>query len=129
MKKIVWDDAIHSVGHRHMDTHHKNLLRIINALVDLHDEIESITDITTAHKMKYLKKLVAIFSVEESLLQSIDYPDIEDQARDHIRYMDRIADFVVRPDITQLPEVTVFLGEWITNHILIEDMKYKPFVQ
>lgn len=52
-----------------------------------------------------------------------------DQAKDHIRYMDRIADFIVPPDISQLEEVTQFLGGWILNHIKVEDMKYKPYLE
>ena len=134
-QRMEWDES-YSVGHGHMDTHHQNLVRIINRLVDLDETIKAEAKVSLDHKMEYMKCLTSIsnyvnlhFSVEESLLQSVNYPHINDQARDHIRYMDRIADFVVAPDVAQLEQVTAFLGEWILNHIKVEDMKYKPYVQ
>ncbi|MBT3196526.1 MAG: hypothetical protein HN344_02285 [Gammaproteobacteria bacterium] len=136
MEKIVWDDALYSVGHSHMDSHHKHLIDLVNSLVELNDQIALAGAPTSPHITEYQKIVVAIsnyinlhFSVEEALLQSVNYPYLHEQTMAHSQYVDAVAGFYVESDIAQLSEVVAYLGSWVINHILIEDMKYKDFVR
>lgn len=59
VERIVWGES-YSVGHSHMDTHHKNLVNIINRLVDLENKIQEAGGATIQHNMEYMKSLTSV---------------------------------------------------------------------
>ncbi len=73
------------------------------------------------------------FEREEKVMAACGYPGIEDHHHEHeefARYMGEVARrFDTDRDAAALDEVLDFLGGWLTHHILIQDMAYRPYAE
>jgi hemerythrin-like metal-binding protein len=129
MEKIVWNNS-YSVGNEWIDNQHKQIIKMINALLDnhisldaasdqLHDLLDSMTSYFRAH-----------FVDEEKFLEEIAFPELEMHKKLHLDYIDKTVDLtfdaILRKDNVS-NAMMQFLVYWWENHILIEDMKYKEF--
>jgi len=71
------------------------------------------------------------FVTEEGMLKRFGYTDLADQETSHAAYVETMSDLLFStmhggPDAGAVYQ---FLTSWWLNHILVEDMRYKPFVQ
>ncbi len=130
MDKIIWNNN-YSVGNELMDNQHKQIIKMINALVDnydslnassdqLHDLFNNMTDYFRVH-----------FKDEEKLLEVINFPDWKTHKKLHLDYIDKTVDLnfdlmLKKDDISNT--MMQFLIHWWKNHILIDDMKYKELL-
>ena len=128
MEKVVWDSETFEVGHELIYHHHRALMDLVNELSDLSLE-------PSQKKSDYIKILMRIndyahyhFKAEEGVLMSIHYPDIDVQRDEHLAFSERASFLVTSCDLQQLKQTTQFLKEWLTRHILIEDMKIKSYL-
>jgi len=130
MEKIIWNNS-YSVGNEKIDSQHKQIIKMINTLLDdynhldassekLHDLLDSMTNYFRNH-----------FKEEEKFLEEIGYPETEGHQMLHMHYIDKTVDLnfeiMLKKDNVS-NEMMQFLLHWWTNHILIEDMKYKDFL-
>jgi len=130
MEKIIWQHN-YSVGNEWIDYQHKQIIKMINTLLDnymhldassdkLHELLSSMTDYFQNH-----------FDAEEKLLKDIAYPELEKHKKLHLDYVDKAVDFnfdiMMRKDNVS-HAMMQFLIHWWESHILIEDMKYKEFL-
>ncbi len=120
MAKLVWSEDF-SVGVAKLDEDHKNILRLINTLVDLGEvssSSEEIGDALTA-MTNYANRH---FEREEAHLRSIGFPDIERHAREHMVFGETTAvDFCLQvlDGGGGIPErVLAYLRHWWVDHIL-----------
>jgi hemerythrin-like metal-binding protein len=128
MALISWSDNM-SVGVAKIDKDHKGLIDLINLL---HSEM-------LAGKSKdalgaVLDKLIVYtkthFAMEETLFRTHGYP----QAAEHKKVHEALTEKALALQVDQKAGKSVisapvldFLRDWLTNHILKQDMGYKLF--
>jgi hemerythrin len=128
MALISWSDTM-SVGVDKIDKEHRVLIDLINLL---HSEM-------LAGKSKdamgtVLDKLIAYtkthFAMEETLFRTHVYPAADGHKKEHEALTRKVlalqADFKAGKAVISAP-VLDFLRDWLTNHILKQDMAYKTF--
>lgn len=128
MEKINWDDSF-SVGVKKLDEQHRQIIGIINKLIDtttVSVDSELISD-TLTEMRQYASDH---FETEEHLLTEYKYPDYKSHKEHHIEFRKQAANFSM--DTLQYKravpaEILRYLKEWWVNHILNTDMKYKAF--
>lgn len=130
MKKIVWKDEF-SIGVRELDLQHQKIIKIINLLID--KPRMSVKSQNIASALSELTYYVSEhFLLEEQLLGENGYQDLLEHSKKHTAYSQQITDFCTEAlhRNNEVPsDLLNFLTHWWTNHILNEDMKYKPFFE
>ncbi len=119
-----------------IDTQHKKLFKLIDELyqittlndnVDHYDEIKDIFNELAEYTIYH-------FSEEEQLLKKHNYEafDFKIHQLEHTTFVNKIAK-VQEEDLDKnqtkiVFDVMMFAADWIENHILFTDMKYKQFL-
>jgi len=125
MKQLfVWYDKF-SVNNEEIDNQHKALFNIFNRLyncsqkhgvnITLESLISELVSYTEYH-----------FSAEEQYMRSIGYKDIEKHIAEHEVFTGKILllEYSNHINVQVTPkELIVYLWDWITNHVLVEDKK------
>jgi hemerythrin len=129
MQKILWHDSF-SVGVAKLDQHHQHLAHLINQLSDCipcSNQTEKVVDILSA-LIEYAKYH---FRHEEGYLKAHDYPQFEQHRIEHIQFCEVVAEtcYGATIGIIGINDLYNYLSLWWTNHILYEDMLYKPFLE
>jgi len=127
MEQISWTKEW-SVGNDKIDQQHRNILSIINKLIELYDiETESANYFPLLNDFQVCAN--EHLHYEEYLLSKNDYHDIESHKKAHRHYLDnfytqlfRIHDNCSSQNIYDL---ILLLSNWWTQHICIEDIKYR----
>ncbi len=129
MPKMKWTEAF-SVGVQVIDDQHKKWIDIINkyhdSIIDKSDN-ENLTAQIMDEMMEYSK---FHFAFEEAILEKNGYPKIADHRALHNNYIEMLLKKVQEEQNGELMlsrDVMVMLINWLQNHILFEDMKYKSF--
>lgn len=116
----------YSVGNELLDAQHQKILKIcedINARIDAGATDFSSYILALSHYAQ------THFKTEENLLHETGYPDLESHEQAHRIFYAKLAKLHVnnmhgRLDVDELRE---FVNEWWLEHILIEDMEYRPY--
>jgi len=77
-----------------------------------------------------VKYTVKHFKSEESLMIKFNYPHYEEHKEEHDELLAQVGEFIEdykKGKKAFSIELLSFLDNWISNHILQTDMKYKPF--
>ena len=130
LDKIIWSEDF-SVGCEALDEQHKKIVELINILIVHHNA--SVHSETIAYVINELM-LYSLHHLEyeEKLLEELQYPEFPQHKEDHSKYKGKVVDIVLKvsKDNKETPvELLEFLQEWWSNHILKEDMAYKPFLE
>ena len=127
---IEWNYKDFSVGHPKVDEQHKKLVDIINRL---HDALISAKE--ESYKYTLFKDLLDYtdvhFSYEEKLMEEIDYPYLQKHKEMHFIFKTTILEQVQKPfkgEPIMISQVMSQLKNWLTDHILKEDMKYGKYL-
>ena len=130
MEKIIWDDKF-SVGIEWIDKQHRQIINMINTLLDNYNSLDSSSD--QLHDL--LNAMTGYFrnhfDNEEKFLKEIAFPELEKHNKLHFDYIDKTVDLnfdVMAKKDNISNEMMKFLIYWWKNHILIEDMKYKEYI-
>jgi hemerythrin len=130
MEFIEWGEHL-SVGVTVFDNEHKQLISLVNKLNQallsggakktMEEILQNLVNYTKIH-----------FKHEEDYMVLHDYPEYEKHKKEHNALTDQVMDFYTRyqegKTVFSL-ELMNFLKDWLTNHILISDKKYKSFFQ
>lgn len=128
-----WEDRF-SVNVKEIDVQHKKLFAIGEKIYDLsvakdeydhYDELMAILDELKNYAEYH-------FGYEESLLAKNGYAGLENQHFEHMFFIKRL-ERIGKKDIDghqneTIAEISAFLVDWISSHILGSDMKYKLFL-
>lgn len=130
MPFIQWDPSF-SVGAVVLDNDHKKLIDILNRIYDVWQGespsgetlgllFDELLDYTDGH-----------FSREEGKLAARDYAELGAHHAEHERLRELVMAFRSRHLAGQQPEqltedMAKFLKSWLVDHILGEDLKYRP---
>lgn len=125
---ICWTQD-YSVGVDVLDRHHQKLASLINQLAERVDDnikSEKMVDILTA-LVNYAEYH---FRHEEDLMAAAEYDDLESHRLEHRHFCEIIAEtcYGATLGIIGVKELFNYLTRWWKNHILLEDMKYKPYL-
>jgi hemerythrin len=128
MSFITWKDSM-SVNVKEIDDQHKKLISLINELHEwiragekkdiLGDMLEELINYTKYH-----------FSAEERRMKQFSYIGYVEHKHEHDDFTDKVMSLKEKYDKGQgalSEEVSSFLKDWLTNHILGTDKKYTPF--
>jgi len=128
MEKIIWNESF-SVGVRRIDEQHKELIKMLNKLIEKKDtkvDSETISDILG----KMTKYANYHFETEEQYMIEYDYPDYSSHKEQHNEFRKKTVAFCVDTMAykkTIPTEILSYLKNWLVNHILKSDMKYRAF--
>lgn len=126
--RLQWTTDL-SVRNSRIDTEHQRWIELFNNFYSgiaegkpkerLEELILGMLDYTRYH-----------FNSEETLMQSINYPDIQKHKEEHAAFISKIEEFhqkFVNGKMLLSLEVTNFLKNWLVNHIKGSDMQYALF--
>jgi len=130
MSDFKWDDGM-SVGVEAIDNDHKNLLALVNKINNAINN--GGTDVIIGEIFQKLEDYAKQhFSREEALLEQCHYDDLENHKKQHQTFIDKIPalkDKLLNTDsIGVAQEVSLFLTNWLMNHIVVDDMSYAQSV-
>jgi hemerythrin len=124
MTFISWKQE-YNTGVEMIDAQHKRLVDIINMLHDaiqagseqeaLQGILQKLTDYTKYH-----------FGFEEGLLEKLGYAKLEEHKEEHQEFIDLIegiAGHLRNGKLNTGDMLLKYMRSWLSNHILIEDMR------
>jgi len=124
MAEIKWADC-YSVGVKSMDEQHKKLIEMINSMQGKYD-----AGVMFDVVMQMFNYAAEHFHAEEALLRKHSYNGLDHQIQEHKLFLHKASEFAGKNlghPVTHR-EVTSFLADWLTHHILHEDMQYRNFL-
>jgi len=125
MAFLDWS-AAYELGIPEMDRQHRKWLDLLNGFYDgLNSEdvgprLKTLLDAAYQYTKYH-------FCEEEKLMESIGYPELEEQRRMHQAIADKILGFrtrILRGQRVVSLNVTGELKSWFDGHVLVEDRKY-----
>lgn len=130
MPFIQWDSSF-SVGQPVLDADHKKLIDILNRIFDAWQGSAPSGDVLNALFDELIEYTDGHFSREESKLAARGYPHLVRHHMEHERLREMVMSFrsrhvVGRQAATITEDMAKFLKTWLTDHILDDDMKYRP---
>ncbi len=125
MTKIEWSDDL-SVGNELLDSQHRQLISMINTLDDDALDADELGEVIFG-----LLEYAAIHFRDEEKFFVDAAPDIVDHHfASHTIFISTAYKFVQRfkngEALALRQPVYEFLCQWLVQHILVEDMQYKP---
>ena len=125
MAFIEWNESL-SVNIPSIDRQHKVLINLINKLDDALKENRSAA--VVGHVLQELVHYTVVhFIYEEGLFGVYRYPEEENHKTAHHKLAEKVLQYKSRyesGDKAIGDELMAFLKDWLTNHIMKEDMAY-----
>jgi hemerythrin len=134
MALMQWTTKM-SVGVPELDDDHKQLIAIINRLAEQSSgpPRQAIVRQCLFALRRYAE---AHFGREEKVMAACNYPELGRHKDEHRQFIDRIRETTERfdqdPDQVSAhvdDDLLAFLRDWLSHHILIEDMAYRPYAE
>jgi hemerythrin len=129
MALISWSNAL-SVNIKELDDQHKCLIELVN---NLHDAMKAGKG--NAIIGPILSDLLSYtsfhFATEEKYFQQYAYPEFPRHKKEHDELTKKTKELNAsyrEGKLTITIEVMTFLKDWLSNHILVSDKKYSPFL-
>ncbi len=127
-KFVEWSDAL-SVGIEEIDEQHKVLAGLVNRMHDaIHERHGS--DVVKSILAELAEYTRIHFAVEESLMRILNYPDYEKHKEIHEELLQHVIELRDKVESGKTAigfELMHFLKNWLTKHIMEEDMNYSSF--
>lgn len=132
MAAIHWTNAM-SVGVARLDRDHQTLLELINRIATADDGVATRTRIIPEVLVTLTAYTVFHFKREEQVMAAVGYPDLDAHQEEHwalTREVDLLhRRFSKNPEAISREEILGFLTTWLSHHILLQDMAYKPYAE
>lgn len=125
MNRLEWNIQ-YSVGDPKIDQQHAYLFELASTLAKhVHDPEVVAGTIKSLHK--YVE---AHFAHEESLMEKANYEHLEEHRKMHELMRTRLDLLTLQLKLGQLNrhDLVEFMETWLTEHIIMEDMRYIPSV-
>jgi hemerythrin len=128
MQYFPWKDE-YQVNIAEIDAQHRRLVELLNELYDAMraGKGKEITGRVLGELIDYTKKH---FAAEEKLLQDNAYPAFLAHLSEHTRLTSKVLEFQKEFNTggTISVQLSMFLKEWLINHIQGVDKKYSPYL-
>ena len=123
---IEWKPE-YSVDIESIDNQHKKFIEVIENLYSAIQKNE--TDEKIEEIFGNLKDYIKIhFSTEEGYFEKFNYENSEEHKNEHINFKKRIEELMGNKKESRLKislELIDFLEDWLINHLISQDQKYK----
>jgi hemerythrin len=129
METVTWSENF-SVGVRELDQQHQQLIKLLNRLISAQGTISTHSETISDILMEMTRYAQTHFKAEERLMKAYGYPGLEEQKKQHRNFRRKTVDFSTATTlgIDQIPEALLeYLADWLTHHILEDDMAYRSF--
>ena len=116
----------YSVNNEELDNHHKNLFDIFNSLFDNCTKAENVNCVAPII-VELIKYSNYHFSAEEKYMADIGYKGIDAHKQLHRYFTEKVIEMQQvenKNDYDLTKEIIVFLGNWLLQHVIVEDKKY-----
>jgi hemerythrin len=131
---FIWKDA-YKIGIKDIDEQHEQLLGIGRSIYELTNAHPDVYD--SEELMDLIEELCSYtiyhFETEERFLEKNNYPDIDAHIQQHQRFVEFLTklnvDDIEHHTSQSLTKLLKFINGWITNHVLIEDLKFSTQIQ
>jgi hemerythrin len=126
---IKWSEQL-EVGVEKFDLQHRKLIDMLN---EFYDAMRRKSE--RAILIKIVKGLIEYtmehFRDEEQALFDVNYPELEIQKSEHEKLRREVNTFMqrYRDDEVSSYDFFEFLKNWIINHVLVTDKKYKEYLE
>lgn len=128
MAFLSWHER-YSVGHAELDAQHKKLFELVNHFDDvikmgMSEELGLILG-------DIIHGTVDHFAFEEDLLRQVGFSKLAQHERMHAELLGQVKDMRERMKEgghVSSKAIVRFLADWLTSHIMREDMDYKPYL-
>lgn len=121
----------HSVGNALLDAYHHIFFQAVDEMerAGQAQDLEALRD-----RLRFLLDYALMhFQSEEALLAKAEYPGLEEHQAAHQGFRTRIEGLLAQldsdPSALDLPRLGEMARIWLREHILEEDMKFKPFIE
>lgn len=133
MPKIKWSEKF-SVNHEKIDGQHKRWIEIFNTAHDrmLNVKLKNLSTLGVDAICEIIDYTDMHFDFEEKYMEDIGFPELAEHRQMHDLFRTELRR--VKKDfdngIKRLNnEIIKMIYNWLMDHILIEDHKYKTFIQ
>lgn len=129
MEKVQWSEKF-SVGVKELDQQHQLLINLLNRLIAATGTISTHSETISDILMEMTRYAQTHFNTEERLMEAYGFPGLEKQKLLHHDFRKKTAEFSSPTSIgmEQIPEALLeYLSDWLTHHILEEDMAFRSF--
>ena len=129
MEPVQWTEKF-SVGVKELDQQHQQLIKMLNRLISTRETSDTHSETISDILLAMTRYAQGHFKTEENLMKTYGYPGLEKQKQQHRAFRKKTVDLSTATTlgIDAVPEALLaYLFDWLTHHILDEDMKYKPF--
>ncbi|MCW9026259.1 MAG: hemerythrin family protein, partial [Thiovulaceae bacterium] len=121
---IEWNEGL-NLGIKALDDDHKRLLQLINSLSESIDKNEPKNIIE--HIFLELEKLTKKhFEREEDYLEGCSCTKLDEHKVQHADFLSKLSELKNKAlsanDYISIQDVTVYLTEWLLNHVIEEDI-------
>lgn len=131
MPLMTWDESF-SVGNLLLDSDHHILINLLNQLHDALDTgqsrevVGSVVNVLAEYVEHHFRR-------EEAILMRVGYPEREAHGLQHRKLEERFSGIRNRWQAGERSalgeEVLEFLKKWLTDHILVSDKAYRPWLE
>lgn len=129
MAFLSWHERF-SLGDAEIDAQHRRLFELVNLFDDaikmgLTEELGRIFDDLIATTAQH-------FEFEEERMKDIGFAKCLEHERTHRELMKQVRDMRLKMKTggyVSSKAMVRFLADWLTSHIVREDMEYKPFLK
>jgi hemerythrin len=128
MPLVYWNEGL-SVEVKSMDDQHKKLIEMIN---DFYENIVNRTNRENISKLLVEMKdyILEHFSAEENYMKKFEYDYYKEHKKEHDKFVEKVTEVEKRYNKGELIlslDMTMFLIDWLKNHIQKSDKKYSDF--
>jgi hemerythrin len=116
----------YSVNNEELDNHHKKLMDIFNRLFVTCTKAENVNCVGPII-VELIEYSNYHFSAEEKYLADIGYKGIDEHKQLHRFFTDKVREMQQvenKNDYDLTKDIIVFLGNWLLQHVIVEDKKY-----
>lgn len=139
MPLMEWTQAM-SVGVAQLDQDHQRLFDIINRLAENAEPGAAADEASQDQVRQCLYALMRYaeshFAREENVMKACGFPGLEHHLSEHVDFVARVQKLTERLEEQPRQQSKVvnedllqFLKDWLSHHILIEDMAYRPHAE
>ncbi len=130
MDFFIWKENF-NIGIEEIDQQHRSFLNILNdCYLKLSDNKKSVINRELIDKLKSYAAMH--FRYEEQMMELCQYPEIEQQIKQHKYFVSQIAELEssgTEQSERSLDSILVFLRDWFLKHILEYDTKFVFFAK
>lgn len=126
--EFIWEKK-YATGILEIDAQHQYLFALTNRLLRNVEEKVSMATIavTIAQLSDYVDEH---FRREEAMLRRAKYEDLENHSAQHRKLSEQLGEYGrrLREQTLSVTDFARFMQQWLSRHILQQDMKYLPVV-